>query len=74
MTSEKPVRFTLNDGTNVIVKKVANNKYDFELIFSNGSHKTFVWNSDTSPEFKTRRGAPDVSVVEAINKFNTIPK
>jgi len=74
MTSEKPVRFTLNDGTSVIVKKVANNKYDFELIFSNGSHKTFLWSLDTLVQYKTRKGDPDVSVVEAIEKFNSTLK
>ena len=73
MTNDNPVRFTLNDNTFVIVKKVTNNKYDFELILSNGNRKTFVWNYGTSVDFKNRKGERDIIIIEAINKFLSIP-
>lgn len=47
MLKEYPFRFTLSDKTRVIVKKLLNNKYDFEMIMSNGNRTTFIW-ADTA--------------------------
>ncbi len=69
MGNDTPVRFTLNDNTIVIVKQVANNTYDFELIFANGSRKTFLWTNGTSTNFKNRKGDADASANEAVKKF-----
>ncbi|HEX5155232.1 MAG TPA: hypothetical protein VFW07_27510 [Parafilimonas sp.] len=74
MTNENPIRFTLTDNTNVIVKKVTNNKYDFELIFSNGSRRTFMWTYGTTVDLKNGKGKRDVLMIEAVNKFFTIQK
>lgn len=69
MASENPIRFTLTNNTRVIVKKVANNKYDFELILPEGNHKTFVWTVGTSEVFKDRKGNEDLLIAEVISKF-----
>ena len=69
MTNENPVRFTLTGNTRVIVKKVTNNKYDFELIFSNGSRRTFIWIYGTTVEFKNRKGNRDLLMIEAVDRF-----
>jgi hypothetical protein len=74
MTNESPIRFTLGDNTNVIVKKVTNNKYDFELIFSNGSRRTFVWTYGISIDPENAKGKRDTLMAEAVNKFSTIQK
>jgi len=74
MTNESPIRFTLTDNTSVIVKKVTNNRYDFELIFSNGSRRTFLWTYGLIADFKTTNVKRDALMVEAVNKFCTIHK
>jgi len=74
MTNESPIRFTLGDNTNVIVKKVTNNKYDFELIFSNGSRRTFMWTYGITAGLKKGKGKRDALMAEAVNKFSTIQK
>jgi hypothetical protein len=71
MTNEYPIRFTLNDDTKVIVKKVTNNTYDFELLLANKSRKTFIW-SDEFVEFADRKGNFDTLVSEAVKKFKAI--
>ncbi len=48
MANDYPIRFTLSDNTLVIIKKVLNNKYDFEMIRPNGSRKTFIWAEDAA--------------------------
>ena len=72
MTNANPVRFTLTDNTRVIVKKVTNNRYDFELIFSNGSRKTFMWTLGASMEFINHKGNVDKLVNGILKKFVTI--
>jgi hypothetical protein len=72
MTNENPVRFTLTGNTRVIVKKVTNNKYDFELIFSNGSRKTFMWTLGDAMEFINHKGYVDKLATDALKKFVTI--
>ena len=72
MSNESPVRFTLTDNTRVIVKKVTNNRYDFELIFSNGSRKTFMWTLGASMEFINHKGNVDKLVNGILKKFVTI--
>ena len=74
MANENPIRFTITNNTYVIVKKVADNKYDFELIFTNGSRKTFIWNSGTSVDYKNRKGDPEVLIIEAVKTFISIQK
>ena len=72
MANEDSIRFTLSDETRVIVKKVTNNKYDFELIFSNGSRKTFMWTLGDAMEFINHKGYVDKLVTDALKKFVTI--
>ena len=74
MTNETPIRFTITNNTFVIVKKVADNKYDFELIFTNGSRRTFIWNYGTSVDYKNRKGDTEKLNIEAVNKFISIQK
>jgi hypothetical protein len=69
MTNENPVRFTLNNNIEVIVRKVANNKYDFELLLANKSRKTFIWSVDMPVYAFSKKGNPDVLVEQAIQKF-----
>ena len=68
MANEYPIRFTLTDDTNVIVKKVTNNKYDFELTLSNGNRKTFIWTINIE-QFCDRTGSIDPLIAEAVNQF-----
>jgi hypothetical protein len=63
------IRFTLSDNTLVIIKKVTNIKYDFELTFSNGSRKTFLWFVDITNEFSDRKGNIDKRITESIQHF-----
>jgi len=72
MTNENPVRFTLDNVIKIIVKKVANNKYDFEMLLSNGSRKTFIWNIDMQIDYADKKGNPDVLVIQTIKKFQSI--
>ena len=72
MTNENPVRFTLDNNIEVIVVKVANNKYDFALLLANGSRKTFVWSADMAVYYADKKGNPDVLVIQAIQKFQSI--
>ena len=72
MTNENPVRFTLDNDIKIIVKKVANNKYDFELILPNGSRKTFVWDINMPLDYADKKGNPDVLVIQTIKKFQSI--
>ena len=72
MTNDSPVRFTLTDNTVVIVRKVTNNKYDFEMILPNGSRKTFLWLSDMQGNFEDKKGNIDEHIIEAINKFSKL--
>jgi len=74
MLNDNPIRFTLNDNTIVIVKKVADNKYDFELILASGSRKTFLWTYGTSIDFKDKKGHTDKLIAEAVNKFYSVSK
>jgi hypothetical protein len=69
MTNENPVRFTLNDNTTVIVKKVTNNKYDFEMILPNGNRRTFVWANDKPFDLGGQKGYLDALAIEAVNRF-----
>jgi len=69
MTNADSIRFTLDNSTNVIVKQVTDNTYDFELIFSNGSRRTFIWIYGTTVEFKNRKGNRDLLMIEAVDKF-----
>ncbi len=69
MTDENPVRFTLLDGTTVTVKKVTNNKYDFQLKLPNGNRKTFIWETGNEDEFSDRKGSKDVLIAEALKQF-----
>ena len=59
MANEESIRFTLSDETRVIVKKVTNNKYDFELTLINGNRKTFRWSNSDANEFGDRNGNID---------------
>jgi len=68
MADEKPIRFTLPDETNVIVRKVLNNKYDFELTLPNGNRKTFIWFIDKD-ELSNLKENKDRLVNESIVKF-----
>ena len=72
MTNESPVRFTLSNNTNVFIKKVTNSKYDFELIFPNGSRKTFIWWTDEVNEYCDRKGQKDELIAEAVQQFRTL--
>ncbi|MEP6683830.1 MAG: hypothetical protein ABJA35_11245 [Parafilimonas sp.] len=69
MASENPIRFTLSDETNVIIKMVADNKYDFELVLPNGNHKTFLWSLGNDIGFEDRNGNLDPLVQEAVKRF-----
>jgi hypothetical protein len=69
MTNENPVRFTLSDTTHVVVKKVLNNKYDFELTLPNGNRKTFIWLENNENEFIDRKGISDKLITEAVTMF-----
>jgi hypothetical protein len=73
MANDDSIRFTLSDDTHVLVKKVTNNKYDFELTLPNGNRKTFVWCNNTANEFGDRNGNIDVRITEAVQQFlNTL--
>lgn len=72
MVSESPVCFTLNNDIKIIVKKVANDKYDFELLLPNGSRKTFVWDINMPLDYADKKGNPDILVIEAIKEFQCI--
>ena len=74
MANEDSIRFTLSDNTQVVVKEVTNNKYDFELTLPNGNRKTFIWAGDGVYNFSTRKGGSDGIVEEAINKFVALNK
>ena len=67
--TENPTYFTLKDGTKTAVKRVAYNKYDFELKLSNGNRKTFVWNIDMPELFINGNNKTDNLVSEAITTF-----
>jgi hypothetical protein len=69
MTNDNSIRFTLSDDTRVIVKKVTNNKYDFELTLPNGNRKTFIWRGDALNEFGDRNGDIDGRITEAVQQF-----
>ena len=69
MANDNPIRFTLSDDTHVIVKKVTNNKYDFELTLPNGNRKTFMWYINDTNEFGDRNGNIDVRITEAVQQF-----
>jgi hypothetical protein len=69
MTNEA-IRFTLDDDTEVIVRKVTNITYDFELLLTDKSRKTFRWCEDFY--FVDRKGNIDTLVSEAVEKFNAI--
>ena len=69
MTNDNSIRFTLSDDTRVIVKKVTNSKYDFELTLPNGNRKTFIWRGDASNEFGDRNGDIDGRITEAVQQF-----
>jgi hypothetical protein len=75
MADDNPVRFTLSDDTSVIVRKMTDNKYDFELRLTNGNRKTFMWStdSDMSNGFGDRNGYTDGRITEAVLQFrNTL--
>jgi len=72
MTNENPVRFTLDNNTEVVVKKVANDKYDFNLLLVNGSRKTFVWSIGMPVFHADKKGNPDVLVTQAIQTLQSI--
>jgi len=63
------IRFTLSDKTDVMVRKVLNNKYDFQLTLTNGNRKTFIWLVDDVNDFSNNKGSKDALVTEAIKKF-----
>ena len=69
MANEESIRFTLSDDRNVIVKKVTNNKYDFELMLINGNRKTFRWCNNDANEFSDRKGNIDGRISEAVKQF-----
>jgi hypothetical protein len=69
MANDNPVRFTLSDDTRVIIKKVKNNKYDFELTLSNGNRKTFMWSTNEVNELSDRHGNIDERITEAVQQF-----
>ncbi len=71
MANEGSIRFTLSDDTRVIVKKVTNNKYDFELTLANGNRKTFRWANDDVNEFGDRNGNVDKRITEAVQQFRS---
>lgn len=74
MANEDSIRFTLSDNTRVVVKKVTNNKYDFELMLPNGNRKTFIWVGDGVYNFSNRKGSKDVIMEEAIKMFIELNK
>jgi len=74
MTNENPVRFTLDNNTEVVVKKVTNDKYDFNLLLVNGSRKTFVWSIDMPVYHADKKGNVDVLVTQAIQTLQSIIK
>ena len=69
MANDDCIRFTLSDDTRVIVKKVLNNKYDFELTLPNGNRKSFMWLTDGINEFGNRKEASDKLIDEAVAMF-----
>jgi hypothetical protein len=74
MANEDSIRFTLSDNTRVVVKKVTNNKYDFELTLPNGNRKTFIWLGNGVYDFSNRKGSKDGIVEEAIKMFIELNK
>ena len=56
MENKESTRFTLSDDTRVIVKKVTDHKYDFELTLTNGNRKTFRWYDNDANEFADCNG------------------
>jgi hypothetical protein len=69
MANDNGIRFTLSDNTLVLIKKVTNLKYDFELTFPNGSRKTFLWFVNIANEFSDRKGNIDRRITEAVQQF-----
>ncbi len=69
MANDDSIRFTLSDTTSVIVRKVTNNKYDFELKLPNGNRKTFIWSINDANEFSDRHGNTDGKIIEAVQQF-----
>ena len=63
------VHFTLSDHTEVEVRKVLNNKYDFELKLPNGNRTTFVLSTDAVADFSDRKGNNDKVILEAVKLF-----
>ena len=66
------IRFTLSDDTRVAVKKVLENKYDFELTFTNGNRKTFILHSLVDTDFIDGKGRRNSLVDEAVKQFVSI--
>ena len=66
------IRFILSDDTRVAVKKVLNNKYDFELTFANGNRKTFILRSLADNDFIDGKGRRDSLINEAVKLFVSI--
>ena len=73
MANENTIRFTLDDATQVAVKKAKNNTYDFELLLTNKSRKTFLWSNEFIIS-ADRKGNFDAKISEAIKKFIDIIK
>ena len=69
MADENSIRFTLSDDTHVVVKKVTNSKYDFELTLTNGNRKTFMWCDNDTNQFGDRNGDTDKRITEAVQQF-----
>jgi len=74
MANDDSIRFTLSDNTTVVVKKVTNYKYDFELKLPNGNRKTFVWSGDGLSNFSNKKGTVDGIIKEAISTFIELEK
>lgn len=71
MMYTNPILFRLDDGTEVHVRQIANSKFDFELMFTNGNRKTFVWNESMPLTFTNKKGEMDIQVIEAINNLKS---
>ncbi len=68
------IRFTLDNNVEVIVRKITDNTYDFELVFAGGSRRTFVWTYGTPVDAGNKKSHKDEIMIEAINKFSALQK
>ena len=64
-----PLIFQLKDNTNVTVSIVAKNSYDFDMVLTNGTRRTFRWHPESPHDLFNKRGKIDEIMKETVEIF-----